>query len=313
VRNIIGLLVVFCLATACSAKHEDHRSTAGTSRHPAKTPQAPTPESEELPPAVFSPAEHLGSWYRAGNYRVRTLVRTASIVPAADLPRITYRKNQYDFCGGNNPTPQTRGGTWARSRGWHVGAEAPLGPLTLVNVLRSYYYEGQVCGQIDGKILVFEGDRPIAVLNTSGAEGYQADSFGGQDGVLRLVNIRSVPFGDVTLHGQDIEIRPLPSADRICGRKTMPNLFGQRIGPARRILHNAGWRPIPADPPEIDKFSDGSRFISDLEGYGFYRKGLTEVITCTPTSFCYFAYRSGKAMVTVTTSAGFITDYMEEC
>lgn len=311
------MLAALCLLAACSAKQEEkHSAAGGRSRHPAKI--APTStvarETDDRPVFAFKPALHVGTWFHAGKYDVRTLVRTASIEPSTDLPVVAFRRDQYDFCGRYVPPPVTPAGIWARSRGWRVAAEARLGPLTFVNVLRSYYYEAQTCSQIDGRISVFDGDRPIATIVTSSVNGYQADYFGGPDDRLRLQNIREVPFGDVVLKARNIEIKPLPPVDRFCGgRKAVPNIYGQSINRARSILRKAGWQPVRAAPPEIAKDPDGDDFFADLEGSDFYRKGITEVTGCSPTGFCGFRYQSGRAWMEVQTSGGIITDYEPDC
>jgi len=305
-RSVI--LAILCL-TGCSAA--DERNDAAV----AARAQATTQPSKKA--SVHSPAPRIGTWYSAGPYRVRSLVPGVFIVPAVNLPVVDYIGDQDRFCGTLYETPGTAEGKWARSRGWRPGLEMALGQLTMVNVMRRYDYQAQGCGQIDGKVILFDHGRPIAAITVKlpPAVNLSIDNWEKmRSGAVRLKEEWTPPYGDLTIAGRDIEIRPLPASDPVCRRKqAVPNVFGQEIQRARTILRSAGWKPVRTILPVYPRDSDGSLVIDDLTRFALHEEGIKEAAYCAPTGVCGFEYRSNGASLTVTTEGETVFDYSVTC
>jgi len=317
-----GIFAILCLAGACSAKDDKSASTAALERHRAKPVQAAAsvPGDATGDRIIFTSAVREGIWYQASAYRVRSVVPRASITPTFDLPAIARKEDVNEGYCADLRAPLTPEGKWARARGWRVNAEAIFGGLTLVNVLRAYSY-GQAaitCGEIDGRVIVFDHGKPIAtIIAGEVAGGTTIQAFGHPEGGgLRLENHHGdAPFGDLFVTGRDIEIRPLPSADTVCnGKWTVPNIFDKPITQARRILAKAGWKPITAPPPIVEIQPDGSLdFQEDEDWTILYRSGVKEAIYCANTNYCGFRYGARGATLYVETEGKLVTLYSADC
>ena len=153
-RSVV--LAALCLAAACSAKESGDGSVAAARHSPHTAPtnaSASSVDSERK--TVYTAAVREGVWYRAGRYRVRSLVPDAAIVPISDLPVIAYEKNANDVCGPHD-TVSSAEARWSLSRGWRINSDTTLGPIRLINAFRRYEYVGAVCYQTDARIILFE-------------------------------------------------------------------------------------------------------------------------------------------------------------
>lgn len=309
------IFAILCLASACSAKDDENASTATPHQRAKPVPVSATPVSDERYRTIFTPAVRVGTWYRAGAFRVRSVAPGVSIAPTPDLPVISYEKGDDPYC----PTiarAETPAGKQARSLGWRVGNEGSFGPLTIVSVLRKAVHgPGGECQAIDGRLLLFDHGRPIATIVTVSPDSYQFGSWKKTTrGALRLeTGLREPPYGDLYIQEQDIDIEPLPPSDTGCnGQKTVPNIFGKPIKDAREILRRAGWEPIPMhrQPPVVNSNGMGDVWVE--EDY-FYRDGITEVTNCDHRGLCVFQYRSGRATVVVYTQGEPVTAYDLNC
>ncbi|GAA0314055.1 hypothetical protein GCM10009087_25540 [Sphingomonas oligophenolica] len=263
-----------------------------------------------------APILKTGIWYQAGSYRVRSLVPNVSIAPSLDLPVVAYKKYESDFCGSEGPIRETPEGRWARSRGWRVDDQGTFGPLTVVSVLRRYDYQAQFCGQVDGRIILFDHGKPIASVHVGDADDEgQVDGLGVRaNGALRLTNMWFKPFGDLFVEGRDIEVRPLPRSDSICdGAATLPNVFGKPIAQARSILGRSGWKADPQPPPVVTKNPDGSLEFENSDDYNMYNRGFKEEKNCDPRGFCEFHYKRGEIKVMLYTQGEEVVQHYEEC
>lgn len=308
-----GILVILCMMAACSVKDDSGKSAKTSSRQRLKPAQATVygMGNENF----FASAARTGVWYPAGAYRVRSLVPGVSVAPLPDLPVIAYKKDANDFCGEDYPTQHTPEGKWARSRGWRIGDEIVFGPVTIVNVLRRYYYEAQACNQIDGGAVLFDHGRPIAAIHVGKPDDtLQVEELGDvEKGALRLKNRWVKPFGDLLVKGHDIEIRPLPSTETLCGEAILPNVFGESFARARSILGRWGWKPDPVAAPTLSKDIDGNLYSDDRTASDLRKQGYTEVNNCNPMSFCEFHYRRGKIKVMLYTQGDEVVQHFEDC
>jgi hypothetical protein len=312
-----AVLAVLCLTAACSAKDGGNGSAAvAAARHPPYTAPTKGPASvtDSKRETVYTSAVREGIWYQAGRHRVRSLVPDAAIVSIGDLPVIPYEKPEKDFCGRDNAASGAEA-RWASSRGWRINLETTLGPIRLINVFRRYEPVNAICYQIDARIILFEHGVPIAtILSGVMGEGPIEVLEDTDHGGFRLENeVGDPPFGELFLTGRDIEIRPLPPADRICGDTLLPNVFGKRIGRARRILRGSGWKSEPQPPPARYRDVDGNLSIENYTDDGLYKKGFKERSDCNPMGFCDFNYRRGKVAIKLHTYDETVTRYYETC
>lgn len=251
-----------------------------------------------------------GIWYRAGAFRVRSLMPGVSIAPTSDLPVVPRLANDNSDCP-STAQPKTPEGKWVLSRCWRITDEDRFGPLTMVNAMRSFALGfNSDCHPIAGRFLLFNGGKIIATIVTTSPD--DAD-FGRWEkttgGGLRLTTVPDEPpFGDLFVRGRDVDIEPLPQSEKACdGTKTMPNVFGKPIETARRILRRAGWRAVPVQY-SFEDLDDG-----DFELRHYYGKGITEVTTCEPHSWCEFGYRSGRATALMFSQGGAVTSRDVDC
>ncbi|GAA0314070.1 hypothetical protein GCM10009087_25560 [Sphingomonas oligophenolica] len=245
----------------------------------------------------MTPSPRPGRWEHAGAYLVRSREPKLWIVPTSNLPTIPYSPTSKSVAhDGGSPElcerivsltePRTSAGRWARARGWRVAFEAPLGPLTATVLVRRYIYTFQGCWSFDGRIVLFDRDKPVATVITAPTELIQIGLVEPTErAALRVETISNdVPFGDLVFSHGRIEAEPLPPQDMVCdGRAAVPNVFGVPIIEASRVLRGAGWRPVP--PPT-------SKLAENLGVAARYDKGLSEVTECTPMAVCGFQYRS---------------------
>ena len=310
-----AVLAILCLAAACSAKDSRNGSVAAA-RHPSHTAptNAPASSTDSQRKPVYTSAVREGIWYQAGRYRVRSLVPDAAIVPIGDLPIITHENPEKDFCGHDNVGSGAEA-RWSLSRGWRINYETTLGPIRLINVFRHYEPVNAICYQVDARIILFEHGVPIAtILSGAMGEGPIEILENAGRGALRLVNeVGDPPFGELFLKGRDIEIRPLPPADRICDDTILPNVFGKPIGRARTILHRSGWESEPQPPPARFRDVDGNLSVDNYHDYDLYKNGFKERSDCNPMGFCDFNYRHGKTSIKLHTYDEKVVDYFETC
>lgn len=313
-RGRTGVLAILCLVAGCSGKADGNAVAAATPRAPTKPAPPAISAHDDRYRTLFTPAVSMATWYPAGAYRVRSRAPAVAIAPATDLPLIRHEPGDNAFCP--DPRPETPEGKWAQSRGWQIGSEDTLGPLTIVTVLRKFINgSGGECVAIDGRSLVFDHGKPIASIVTVSVDGFQlARSEETERGAIRLIGaIEAAPYGDLVVKGRDIEIEPLPPSDTAChGKQIVPNIFGQPIQVARRILRRAGWRPVPTRRhlPVLDDNGMGDGW--DGADY-LYADGITEVTECEPHGQCSLGYRTRGATSTVVTESGTVTWYWIDC
>ena len=197
------------------------------------------------------------------------------------------------------------------SRGWRITDEDRFGPLTMVNAMRSFALgPNGDCYPITGRFLLFADGKIIATIVKTSPDyadfgEWEKTSGGG----LRLTTVPDEPpYGDLFVRGGDVDIEPLPPRESVCnGTKTIPNVFGQEIETARRIMRRAGWKAVPVQY-SLDDLDTGAFGLRH-----YYGKGITEVTTCEPHGWCEFGYRSGRATALIYTQGGAVTSRDVDC
>lgn len=199
------------------------------------------------------------------------------------------RQQLHDYCRDKVVAPRGAGARAVAGRGWHVTGEAPLGRLVAVSFVASLEPgTSGICLVDGGNVALFGGPRLLAIVHARGeAALLRRITRTPVPGRLRIWSEEyTPPIADIVARGGGAAVVPIADREIWCGGVALPNIYGLRIGPARRRLLAAGWRPAP--PPAAD--------IADVTGgrdFDFRRAGVTEVEVCSGTGFglCLFNYR----------------------
>ncbi|WP_419898571.1 PASTA domain-containing protein [Roseomonas sp. USHLN139] len=243
-----------------------------------------------------------GAWAQAPGLRVQSQVEGLAFTPLAALPPAP-RGADGRLCGFAKPG-ETPAGRLVSRAGWAVTGEEKLGRLQAVSFAGEFQPgTSGSCEIRQGNVALFEGEQILAVAYARPGARRSIGAIlpleiAGQPGGLRLWDgdFLSQPLADLRAQPDGtLALQPLaPEETRCQGRVTLPNLYGKPITEARRLLQARGWTPVP-----------GERQGSDIGGReeALAQAGVVEVDSCSGTGFgyCRFGYRSGSALLDVTT------------
>jgi hypothetical protein len=243
-----------------------------------------------------------GATVRQPPLRLVSTIAEIRIVGAGQLPPDPTRVRLDPYCSSYAvPHPRTAAGRLAATKGWIVTSETKLGRYDAVTFVRALDPSiSATCAHVDGNLAIFDGGNLKALAyqprSSKGATSGSAlgidvaaeDSLGSAQQVdprrIRLsYGLPSPPFADVVL-GNGISVEPVAENDPVCGgAAVVPNVFGQDIRKARKVLIADAWQPQRPDEPD----PGGERLV---------RQGVPEVQTCSGTGygFCSFNYRHRK-------------------
>jgi hypothetical protein len=240
--------------------------------------------------------------------RLVSTVRDIRIVRAGRLPPNPSKVRLDPYCADYAVHPGTAGGRLAASKGWIVTSETKLGRFDAVIFIGALdRATSATCANVDGNLAMFDGanlkalayePRPTGTRVSDGGVEVAQDSLGSARQVdprrIRLSNgLPSTPLADVVL-GDGISVEPVAAKDPVCaGAAVVPNVFGQAIRKARKVLIAHGWQPQRPDEPD----PGGERLV---------RQGVAEVESCSGTGygFCSFNYRHRKGFALNVTTMG---------
>lgn len=285
--------------------------------------------------AWFLASVAVGAWGQSPGSQAQTIIPgrplTASskideirIVLASRLPPNPRRMPVDDYCSSYAVSgPKTLGGKLAMHSGWIVTSETKLGNFDAVTFVSGLDPSTSgTCAHLNGNLAIFDGHN-LKVLayerrrttgkeygNSLGVDTAAEDSLGSSEQInkrrIRLYyGLPSAPFADVVL-SSGISIEQIAKQDPVCGGAAfVPNVFGQDIRKARKLLIANGW--LPGRPTEeVDKFSKS------------IGPGVVELENCSGTGygFCAFDYRHRKGFGLRIITAGEdygVTSYSTYC
>jgi hypothetical protein len=175
-----------------------------------------------------------------------------------------------------------------------VTGEAPFGRLTAISFVGTLEPgTSGICLVDGGNIGLFAGDRLLAIVHTPRNDMSPVRRITRTNTPSRLriwSEEYSPPLADLVVRGGGAAVEPIADRESWCGGIVLPNIYGLRIGAARRRLLAAGWLPAPPPAAEIADVTGGRDF-------DFRRAGVTEVEVCSGTGFglCLFNYRHPRA------------------
>lgn len=220
-----------------------------------------------------------------------------------DLPPPPAGTDGTDPCPLLPRDPMTPGGLAARSLGWQVTAELPLGPLTAVSLAEaSFPAPGGLCLVEGGRIAIFADDRPVALIAPAASDPDAGLTIGRirplAEGRLRLLtgDLLTLSLGDLVLDGTGLAVQAPAPEEAVCGGAArVPFVEGQPIDAARLRVIAAGWSPVPFAPDEDTTY----------QARALHALGLPEIAQCDSTgpAFCSFRYDSPAGRLTLVTQA----------
>lgn len=225
-----------------------------------------------------------------GMYEMHSSVREIYFTAIDRLPHVVEPRSRLRGCAMEQP--RTAGGKAALAAGWKVSGEQRLGKLTAVAIFRGLRdAPGSHCYELDAVVVLFERERPIAVLRRADplGEGIGVGSVARvKPGVIEIgQSVMSAPLGRLSLEGQRLRFDALPLIERHCGgRVTMPNLYTMQFWKMRDTVLQAGWRPRATKARHRD--------VDDEESMtAFQRQRFSETEECGPMMGCNYRYRRG--------------------
>lgn len=230
---------------------------------------------------------------------VAGLVLTAiSVLPSAAAPV----SGEVKECAGYFTAPKTTVAGIAAAAGWAITGEASLGRFQAVSLAAGVTAGwGGRCTVHEGKAVLFDGMRPVAIASASAGSPMVIGSIVGlePDG-FRIWNgeFPFRPVADMHLAGDGaIVIAPVAPAESRCeGRVSVPNIYGLRIDAARLRLAAMGWKPgIATRDPGLDLLKREDDLVT---------AGFSELVSCAVSSlgYCAFEYRAAPVALTVVTA-----------
>jgi hypothetical protein len=216
------------------------------------------------------------------------------------LPRAPGPVQNRSECENYVVRPVSAAGRLVAARGWAVTGDEAFGTYRAVSFAGKFEPSTSAhCSVEQGNIGIFNGTKLLALAYApQGSEESIGKIVTLEDGGLRVWSgdILSSPIGDIHVpHGELMRLGALAAEDSFCHSKVLvPNIYGQPIDKARRILMDKGWKPVASKP------------VSDPEAReaGFVKHGIVEVDSCAGTgyAFCAFNYKSSMGLLSVTTA-----------
>ncbi|MBV9882437.1 MAG: hypothetical protein JO276_05460 [Sphingomonadaceae bacterium] len=243
--------------------------------------------------------EASGSTAAAVSVNERTAPRLSSAIPAVrinpadQVPVAATREASEGYCRslvGYERVPTTSLGREIVRRGWHVTSEVRVGGHVAVGYVRKLVAgTSAICYPVEGHVAIADRTHLIAIISNAREPReetlYQEAGVGEVHLVPGTHNLRisddtgpTPPMAEVRIDADGIHVVPLASRDPIChGRAFVPNVYGQRLPAASRVLARFGWRP--------------SRRSTEYQG-------------CSPTGvgYCIFTYARGRRSIDVVTA-----------
>ena len=284
--QILLLLMAGCHAPADKSEDQQPKAIA--------TPRAiPTSMAAPAPPA---PIEFAPVMDGSARYSMRSSIDGMYLFAAKSLPRIEHATDSPDWCDKwGTFAPETPAGKLAVSQGWKITGEERLGPLTALSIIRKYEpAPGAMCVAIDGYAVFFEGTNVVGALHRDQQAWFSVGRLEKlESGALRIwTSTTQAPLGDLTLKGHQISLGPTAAMNSECaGRMKVPGLFRMPIERAHKILLGSGWRPLRM----------GNINRDSSEYWRYYRRGITEIDSCTASGRCLFHYQSAAGNLTLET------------
>ena len=186
--------------------------------------------------------------------------------------------------------PTTSLGREIASHGWHITSEVRIGGHVAVGYVRTLVAgTSAICYPVEGHVAIADRDRLIAIISNAREPSEQNLVEEAGIGDVYLVpgtpNLRisddtgpTPPMAEVRIDADGIHIGPLASRDPIChGRAFVPNIYGQRLPAASRVLERFGWRR--------------SRRSTEYQG-----------CSGTGAGYCLFTYARGRRSIDVITA-----------
>ena len=238
------------------------------------------------------------------------------------LPRAPSEKSISEVCAYAVIQPITVAGKAAVGMGWHVTSEEALGRYFAVGIF-SEAHDGtsNTCLISDGKVVIFEGDNPIAIVVASPTNGEINGPIGGIvkttiPNTLRILDwTPAPPTADLKVTPDGLAIVPLSETDPACsGRLQVPNVWGLTFNQARAKLAKYGWHPIP-----YVKVASSDDTFDDPYARELRKHGAVEVDQCSGTGwgFCIAHYKHGTGamlkLVTIGDGPEEVSDYSVTC
>ena len=210
------------------------------------------------------------------SFRGATEIKGITISPVSVLPTAPKPAKKRESCTFRIE-PKTTAGQLVAAKGWAVTGEVKIGSYTAVSFVGQCEEGGSGTevmtrgniGIFSDKLLAIayakQADDPligtVRQLDGGGARLYDGDRLGAPVADLKLTDA-----------GEFI-LTSLAAFDSVCGGSDkIPNVFNLPIDKARKLITNAGWKPVQAKL-ETDR---------DYEN-NLHKAGLTEVDGCSGT------------------------------
>ncbi|SFK03653.1 hypothetical protein SAMN03159338_3076 [Sphingomonas sp. NFR04] len=228
------------------------------------------------------------------------------LVQAQRLPRSPERSRLDEACSGYRPKKQSAVAQWVRRAGWIVTSEAPLGKFKVVSFVSGFDPgTSGLCFARNANLAVFDQGRLVALAfrkhstskddDTSPLGPVEALEDG--SGLLVWTDPPGMPVGELRLAETGLRLANRAKAHRYChGRVKVPDIYGEDIPSARKMLSAEGWRPDP--PAEKPGKLDQARV--------WVEKGYVEAERCAGTGvgYCSWNYRAAAGRLAVVTVGG---------
>jgi len=215
------------------------------------------------------------------------------ISSAFQIPVASPRVAIDEYCRGlvgYEIVPTTPLGREIAHRGWHITSEVRIGSHVAVGYVRTLVAgTSAICYPVEGHVAIAERGRLVAII--SNAREPREENLVEEAGIgeVHLVpgthNLRisddtgpTPPMAELRIGTGEVHIVQLAARDPICrGRAFVPNIYGQRLPAASRVLERFGWRR--------------SRRSTEYQG-----------CSGTGAGYCLFTYARGRRSIDVITA-----------
>jgi hypothetical protein len=219
-------------------------------------------------------------------------IPTLRISSADQIPVAAPRVSIDEYCRSLSyeKVPTTSLGRGIARRGWHITSEVRIGGQVAVGYVRNLVAgTSAICYPVEGHVAIADRNRLVAIISNVREPREQSLVEEAGIGEVHLVpgthNLRisddtgpTPPMAEVRIDAGGVHVVPLASRDPIChGRAFVPNVYGQRLPAASRVLRRLGWRP--------------SRRSTEYQG-----------CSGTGAGYCLFTYARGRRSIDVITA-----------
>jgi len=231
-------------------------------------------------------------------FRGSSEIKGITVAPVSVLPAAPASAKKRTDCEHLLVKPKTAAGKLVAAKGWAVTGEVQIGSYTAVSFVGRLEFVGSgTCMMTRGNIGIFNDKLLLGIAYTKQADDgligtvTQLDGGGARlhDGNL------GAPVADLRLtDAGEFSLTSLAAFDSVCGGKAkVPNVFRSPIDKARKLILDAGWKPVPAKPETDEGYENNLR-----------KAGLTEAESCAGTGmgYCNFEYEGAAGKLSVTTT-----------